>query len=146
MNQKQIHAVVQMVVEGDRGPYAVATASDFEGSITFSLDPSVWQESIRPGRGPHVILSNRERKQAGWRANKVRLLKPEDEQASSKIVTKYLVNALIRQLKKQDKPNNIDKKWKRWVDFTAREWRDRASLVVNPEISDAYKTGALFIL
>ncbi len=146
MNKKQIQAVVQMVLEGDHGPYAVATADGFEGSITFSLDSSVWQEAIRPGRGTHVILSNLERKQAGWRANKVRLLQPEDEQASSKIVTKYLVNALIRQLKKQDKPNNIDKKWKRWVDFTEREWRDLASLVVNPEISDAYKTRALFIL
>ena len=146
MNQKQIHAVVQMVVEGDRGPYAVATASDFEGSITFSLDPSVWQESIRPGRGTHVILSNLERKQAGWRANKVRLLQPEDEQASSKVVTKYLVNALIRQLKKQEKPVNYEKKWKRWVDFAEREWRDLTSLVADPEISDAYKTRALFIL
>src|SRR4030067_735372 len=146
MNQKQIHAIVQMVVEGDRGPYAVVTASDFEGSITFSLDPSVWQESIRPGRGTHVILSNLERKQAGWRANKVRLLQPEDEQASSKVVTKYLVNALIRQLKKQEKPVTYEKKWKRWVVFAEREWRDLTSLVADPEISDAYKTRALFIL
>lgn len=46
---EEIRAVVQKVVSGgDHGPFAVATSESIDGSITFSLEPTVWQEDEWP--------------------------------------------------------------------------------------------------
>lgn len=47
-----VKAVVQKVFEkGPHGPYAVATAETLSGSVTFSLEPTVWQEGDWPEAG-----------------------------------------------------------------------------------------------
>jgi hypothetical protein len=73
-----VHEIV--VPTGKHGPYAVATAEGLTGSVTFSLDPSVWKESEWPERGMEVLLGKLRKKRAGWRAKEGRFLKPSDEQ------------------------------------------------------------------
>lgn len=76
-----IKAVVQKTVSNGRhGPYAVATSDEMTGSITFSLDPPVWQEDDVPESGVSVLLSDLRKKRAGWRALSGRFLRPSDEQ------------------------------------------------------------------
>ena len=75
-------AVVEKIIpNGQHGPYAVAR-SDELGSITFSLDNSVWQEQGLPESGTYVVLSQMRKVRAGWRANSGRFMKPSDEQHS----------------------------------------------------------------
>lgn len=77
----RIKAIVQRVVpEGRHGPFAVATSDQLEGSVTFSLEPTVWKESERPEEGTVVYLSKIQQKRAGWRAKEGRFWKPSDEQ------------------------------------------------------------------
>lgn len=77
---KEIRAIVQKVVtEGEHGPYAVATSKEVEGSVTFSLESSVWQEPDLPESGTEVVLSELRKKRAGWRAMSARFFKPSDE-------------------------------------------------------------------
>lgn len=76
-----IHAVViEVVREGEHGPFAVAKADppnpDIEGSITFSLDDPVWHEPDPPQPGMYVALSRLRKKPKGWRANSARFLEP----------------------------------------------------------------------
>lgn len=75
-----ITAIVQKVVRnGQHGPYAIATSEDVIGSITFSLERAVWREDRIPEQGIVVILSDLQKKRAGWRAMVGRFLKPSDE-------------------------------------------------------------------
>lgn len=75
-----IHAVVVEVVrDGKHGPYAVAKSQDFDGSITFSLNDRVWQETDIPEPGMFVVLSRLRLKPRGWRALSARYLSPEDK-------------------------------------------------------------------
>lgn len=81
----EIKAVVQKVVsEGKHGPFAVATSETVEGSITFSLNKSVWHESDLPKEGTMVMLSGLRKKRAGWRAMSGRFYQPSDEQTETK--------------------------------------------------------------
>lgn len=80
----ELTGVVQSIVSwGRHGPYAAATVGGVPGSVTFSLEPSVWQEEDWPQEGTIVLLSDFRRKQAGWRAQNVRFLRPLDSQAQS---------------------------------------------------------------
>ena len=81
---EEIKAIVQKVVlEGNHGPFAVATSENIDGSITFSLEPTVWQKDEWPEQGMIVILSKLRKKRAGWRAKKGWFLKPSDEQTET---------------------------------------------------------------
>lgn len=83
-----IKAVVQSVVpDGKHGAYAVATSENIDGSITFSLKPPIWNEEA-PESGEVVLLDKVRKKQAGWKANEVRYLRPSDEQRYSTITLK----------------------------------------------------------
>ncbi len=76
-----IKAIVQKVIrEGRHGPFAVATSNQIGGSVTFSLEPTVWREGDWPERGMVVILGKLRQKRAGWRAKEGRFCKPSDEQ------------------------------------------------------------------
>ena len=76
-------AVVQRVIrDGAHGPYAVASSIQLDGSVTFSLEPTVWVEDELPEEGVVVLLSDIRRKRAGWRAKKGRLFRPSDEQGA----------------------------------------------------------------
>lgn len=75
-----VKAVVQKVIaQGPHGPYTVATTETLEGSVTFSLEPTVWQEEDWPEAGNVVLLSKIRRKRAGWRAKAGRYYLPSDE-------------------------------------------------------------------
>lgn len=77
-----VKAVVQKVVsEGRHGPFAVATSDRLDGSVTFSLEPTIWQEKEWPEEGMYVLLGKLRRKRAGWRAKTGRFFKPSDEQS-----------------------------------------------------------------
>ncbi|OGE94640.1 MAG: hypothetical protein A3B10_00610 [Candidatus Doudnabacteria bacterium RIFCSPLOWO2_01_FULL_44_21] len=82
MSHKQddrVVAVVQKVVEGRHGPYAVASSRLVKGPITFSLGKDVWQERRPPEEGTQVILEDVHKKSAGWRAEQARYYRPSDE-------------------------------------------------------------------
>lgn len=79
---KGILAIVQTIVlDGEHGPYAVATSSSMPGEwITFSLNSPVFEGEIlnpKTDLGTRVVLSDLRRKKQ-WRANKARIMSPED--------------------------------------------------------------------
>lgn len=75
-----VQAIVQKVCpDGRHGPYAIATAERL-GSITFSLEGSVWNEEGVPEPGEIVFLSKLRKKRAGWKAMHGRRYRPSDEQ------------------------------------------------------------------
>lgn len=79
--EEEIKAVVQKIVsEGEHGPFAVATSEKFDGSVTFSLEPTIWKEEEWPEEGMIVYLAKLRQKRAGWRAKLARFWKPSDEQ------------------------------------------------------------------
>lgn len=79
--EDEIKAVVQKIVsEGEHGPFAVATSEKFDGSVTFSLEPTIWKEEEWPEEGTMVYLAKLRQKRAGWRAKLARFWKPSDEQ------------------------------------------------------------------
>ncbi len=73
-----IIATVQQVVRGgNHGPYVVTISDHLKGSITFSLDHSVWLEQAEPEPGTMVVLEDiRYKRAAGWRAHKARFVRP----------------------------------------------------------------------
>lgn len=74
-----VQAVVQKVYpDGRHGPYAIATVESL-GSITFSLEGSVWDEEDVPEPGEIVMLSKLRKKRAGWKAMFGRRYRPSDE-------------------------------------------------------------------
>ncbi len=80
-----IKAVVQKVIpEGEHGPFVVATSDQLTGSVTFSLEPSIWKEADWPEEGMYVILEKLRQKRAGWRAKAGRFFKPSDEQTETR--------------------------------------------------------------
>lgn len=81
-----IKAIVQRVVpKGPHGPFAVATSESFQGgSITFSLEPTVWQDRDWPKEGSVVCLWNLREKRLGWRAKKGRSWRLSDEQTAER--------------------------------------------------------------
>ena len=72
-------AVVEKILDGKHEPYAVASCNEL-GSITFSLNPKVWEEKDMPELGMYVMLSDVRKKRAGWRAYSARFMRPCDEQ------------------------------------------------------------------
>jgi len=86
-----LKAVVQKVVpKGKHGPFAVATSDQIEGSVTFSLDPTVWREKEWPEQGSVVLLGELQKKCAGWRAKIGRFFRPSDEQAEKSNQVQFL--------------------------------------------------------
>lgn len=83
-------AIVQSVRDGPHGKFAIATCEGVEGSITFSLDKSVWQESDEPEPGSVVWLSDLRKKRAGWRAMCGRYLRPSDQQRARSNIMEFL--------------------------------------------------------
>lgn len=84
-NDAGYRSIVQRVVPiGPHGPYAMACSEELEGSITFSLDPKVWQEDEWPEEGSIVVLSRIVEKRAGWRARCGRFSGPADKRSNSK--------------------------------------------------------------
>lgn len=75
-------ARVQKILPGRHGPYVFARSAEIRGSITFSLNPQVWQESSQPTEGEIVVLSDLRRKDAGWRAHCARFMRPGDQPAN----------------------------------------------------------------
>lgn len=76
-----VKAVVHKVVrDGKHGPYAISTCDEIDGSVTFSLEPTVWKGDEYPEEGSVVHLSNLRQKRAGWRAKKGRFWQLSDEQ------------------------------------------------------------------
>ena len=74
-------AIVQRIIRnGNHGSYVVATSEEVSGSVTFSLEPTVWQEEESPEEGMIVFLNKLRMKRAGWRAKEARFWKPCDEQ------------------------------------------------------------------
>ncbi len=77
----EYRATIQKVLPGGKhGPYAVALAEEDGRNITFSLDQPVWQGDSLPEPGTIVMLSQLQKKRAGWRASSARLFQPADEQ------------------------------------------------------------------
>lgn len=79
MDRRAIRGIVQKIVNGQHGLYAVATAEEVKGSITFSLEKPIWSEKGWPEKGTFVVLSELCKKRAGWRAMRARFLRPSDE-------------------------------------------------------------------
>jgi hypothetical protein len=97
-----VKAVVQKVVPGGKhGPFAVATSEGLDSSVTFSLEPTIWQEKEWPEEGMYVLLGKLRQKRAGWRAKTGRFFKPSDEQTErSNEMEKINVTALNEQIAK----------------------------------------------
>ena len=73
------HAIVQKVFpKGAHGPYAKAR-SDSLGTVTFSLKADVWREAKWPEEGTCVVMTDVNKKRAGWRAGQCRFVRPGDE-------------------------------------------------------------------
>ncbi len=68
--------VRNVVLSGPHGPYAIATAvdrPDIGGSITFSLEPTVWDHGKTwPKAGDAVLVGKLRFKGAGWRSKEAR--------------------------------------------------------------------------
>lgn len=75
-----IQAIVQKVIpRGRHGPYFVATSDEIsDGSVTCSLEPTVWISEEWPEEGSVVYLDKLRKKRAGWRAKYGRFLQPSD--------------------------------------------------------------------
>jgi len=144
---KQVKAVVQKVIkEGKHGPFVVAQAKEIAGSVTFSLEPTVWQESEWPQVGEVVFLEKLRQKRAGWRAKKARFFRPCDEQkANRKEHRMDIVKALLDRWKGQLFPSEEDQVWRQWVDHKEREWRDLIALL-DQDVKDSFKARALYFL
>lgn len=84
-----INAIVQkLIMDGEHGPYAVATNESLNGSVTFSLEPTVWKEKDYPEPGSVVYLTKIMKKRAGWRAKEGRYWTPSDEQIEQSEMSK----------------------------------------------------------
>ena len=107
-----IKAVVQKVIrEGKHGPFAVATSNQLEGSVTLSLEPTVWMEKEWPEEGMIVFLGELRQKRAGWRAKHGRFWKPSDEQTQQTERSKQMKNVELIKGKCAICRGPIDKQW-----------------------------------
>jgi len=145
-DRQSVKAVVQKIVpEGNHGPYAVATAEGVEGSITFSLEPPIWDEPDWPKPGEFVLLHKFHQKRAGWRAMRARFFKPEDKQtANSRENAMNKITALIERWTPKFFSSEAEQIWEDWVDFKGRGRDDLKGLLEDDEIRDEFKARALF--
>ena len=144
-----IKAVVQKIVrEGKHGPFAVATSDQLEGSVTFSLEPTVWKEEEWPEEGMMVSLGDLRQKRAGWRAKTGRFFRLSDEQTENRKEHDMLTErakAFIESLRNKWFPTDDDKIWKQWVDYKRRGLGDLVGLL-NSDVRDSFKRRAVFLL
>jgi hypothetical protein len=146
--RNDVIAVVQKIVsKGKHGAFVVAKADKLEGSITFSLESTVWQEQSYPEAGEMVYLTNLRKKRAGWRAKKGRYYNPSDEQIENRKEQDMLkkAKAFIEGVRGKWFPTDDDKVWKQWVDYKRRETRDLAGLLTS-DVRDSFKRRAIFLL
>ena len=78
MATEYVAIVGKIIVDGKHGPYGVAHHREL-GAVTFSLSNSVWIEEKWPDPGTVVMLLDLRMKRGGWRAEKARLFRPEDQ-------------------------------------------------------------------
>ncbi len=80
MPEKDVfRGVIQKVdPKGRHGPYVIASVEGL-GSVTFSLERSVWGEDDKPEPGEIVSLSKLRKKRAGWRAMQARYTTPSED-------------------------------------------------------------------
>jgi len=52
-----ISAVVEQVLEGRYGPFAIAVSDQLYGQITFSLRPGIWKEAEYPKKDSAVSVT-----------------------------------------------------------------------------------------
>ncbi|MCK5021738.1 MAG: hypothetical protein KAR54_00615 [Candidatus Pacebacteria bacterium] len=141
-----IKAIVEKVIsEGKHGPFVVATSDGFTGSITFSLEPTVWQEDECPEEGSVVYLTNLKKKRAGWRAKQGRYWLLSDEQTAEQEKVMKNLRVFVEELKKKFFPTEEDKAWKQWVDYKDRETKDLIELL-STDVKDSFKKRALYLL
>ncbi|MDP1619744.1 MAG: hypothetical protein Q8M12_01965, partial [bacterium] len=144
--EKSIKAIVEKIfTAGPHGPYAIATAQGFTGSITFSLEPNVWQEQECPESGEVVFLCELREKRQGWRAKKGRYWIPSDEQTAMEEDMLKKLEVFIEGLKNKWFPTGDDKMWKQWVDYKRRGTRDLRDLL-RSDVNDSFKRRSLFLL
>lgn len=77
-NYMDYHGVVEKVIEGKHGPYAVVSSREL-GSVTLSLTSPVWSEDQHPEPGTYIVFTQVTKKRAGWRAQHGRFFQPSDE-------------------------------------------------------------------
>jgi len=141
-----IKAVVEKVIgNGKHGPFVVATSDAIRGSVTFSLEPTVWQEDEWPEEGAVVYLTNLREKRAGWRAKQGRHWLLSDEQTAKKENAMKSLKVFVEGLRQRFFPTEEDKTWKQWVDYKERETRDLIGLL-SCDVKDSFKRRALFLL
>ncbi len=141
-----IRAVVERVIrEGKHGPFVVATSDAITGSVTFSLEPTVWQDDEWPEEGAVVYLTKLRKKRAGWRAKQGRQWLLSDEQTAIKEKAMKNLKVFIDGLRKKFFPSEEDKAWKQWVDYKDRKTRDLTELL-SSDVKDSFKNRALYLL
>jgi hypothetical protein len=148
VKEKIVKAIVQKIIKnGKHGPFVVATSEIIsDGSITFSLERTVWKEEDWPVEGSVVYLSKVRKKRAGWRAKVGRFWKLSDEQRASKeqIMDKSWEDFVLEQKSKYFLAED-DELWKQWVDYKNRDVKGLISLLYS-DVGDPFKRRALFIL
>jgi len=141
-----IKAVVERVFPGgNHGPFAVASSSAISGSVTFSLEPTVWQEEKWPEEGAVVYLTKLIKKRAGWRSKKGRHWLLSDEQTAEKEKIMKKLKVFISGLKEKFFPTEEDSIWEKWVDYADRDEKSLIELL-SSDARDNFKKRALFIL
>lgn len=87
--KKAVIGILQDIIHnGDHGPYGVATLKDSsikdkKNSVTFSLCKHVWEDDRLPNQtdfGCHLVLEDLTKKDVGWRANKARFYRLDDQE------------------------------------------------------------------
>ena len=146
MSKNETKATVQKVIpNGKHGPFAIATSKNLEGSITFSLEPTVWREKDWPEEGAIILLTKLRKKRAGWRAKQGRHWVVSDEQTAYKEKAMKNLKTFVAGLRKKFFPLEEDKAWKQWVDFKDRKARDLIE-ILSSDVKDGFKKRALFLL
>lgn len=148
MSDEYIKAIVQKVYEqGPHGPYAIAKADGSDGSITFSLEPTVWQENEFPKPGEVVHLSRLRKKRAGWRAKQARYLVLSDEQIANRKEQEAMksLTAYVEQLRLLWQSGPANATWRKWVDHQER-WTENLIALLKADVNIEFKKRALFLL
>ncbi len=146
MSKNETKATVQKVIpKGKHGPFAIATSESLKGSITFSLEPTVWLEKDWPEEGAIVLLTKLRKKRAGWRAKQGRHWVLSDEQTADKEKAMKNMKTFVEGLRKKFFPSEEDKAWKQWVDFKDRETQELIELL-SSDVRDGFKKRGLFLL
>jgi|GEM_PF-994337 len=147
-----VRVVVQGVFPGKHGPpYCVAQADGIDGSVTFSLDPTVWVEQEYPEPGETVLLENLRNKRAGWRAKKGRFWKLSDEQKENRkehCMKKSLKDDLSGIVKIYGEFTLEQKEvWRQWVDLCERgDENKKLVALLSSDVDHVFKATALMIL